>query len=290
MIEAHGQHDHAKVLFGQLALLVYIVQVKILGLLVLVHRRDDAAPVGDAGRVHHVVHVSLKALAKGTDVHGEHGDLQVGLNLFGHCDLLGGVHAAGRGAEIVTQHLIAASDTMDEGDLCRGLSVGRALEPRLGAAGQAGHPLELDAGQHIGVVAPSELSLAPGVKGLKAGGEHHRADGYLGVGGLHVQVNGLLRAGFHALATAGAGVHVNDIGLRHGSHRRAIDCLPWRDVALVIVRAELRADLGAQATVVALVHVHVARLVEHLCGERAGLSRQRFHLGVGHDVDVGVDL
>ncbi len=107
----------------------------------------------------------------------------------------------------------------------------------------------------------------------------------------HLQVDGLLGAGLDAESAAGAGVHIDEPGIGYGAEAgRAVDGLGWGQGALVVVRAGLGTDLGAEAAAIAEVGVDEASLVGDGGGEGAGLAGEVGEMGVGEEGDVGVEV
>ena len=87
---------------------------EVAGLLELADRGGHGAAVGDTGQGLDLVDVGLEILAKGAEVHEKDGDLEVGVELFGQGDLLGGEHAAGGGAVASAAEIVAGADAVDE--------------------------------------------------------------------------------------------------------------------------------------------------------------------------------
>jgi hypothetical protein len=65
---------------------------------------------------------------------------------------------------------------LDEGNTFRRLAVEGTLGEPMRRASEAQHPLELEAGDHIGVSTVSELAFQFRQEGLKTRAENHRPD------------------------------------------------------------------------------------------------------------------
>jgi hypothetical protein len=98
----------------------------------------------------------------------------------------------------------------------------------------------------------------------------------------HIQIDGLLGAGLDTEAAAGAGVHIDEPGIRDGAEARwAVDGLGRGQGAFVDVGPGLGTDAGAEAAAVAEVRVDEAGLVGDGGGEGAGLAGEVGEVGVG---------
>ena len=113
----------------------------------------------------------------------------------GHHRLLGGDHAADRRAIFVAAPGIARADALNPGDAFGLLAVRPPDDVALERPGGRQHPLELDAGQHVGIAAEAELALLLRGELLKAGGQDDRADFQLDRPLAHGVVDGVLLAG-----------------------------------------------------------------------------------------------
>ena len=111
--------------------------------------------------------------------------------------LLDRVHAAQLRAERVADLLVARPRAGDVGDAVRDLAVAGAQDGVEGSRG-CEQPVHLHAGDDVGVGAVAVLGLEVGGEELVAGGDDHGCDLDLDLGVLHVQADGVGRAGFHA--------------------------------------------------------------------------------------------
>jgi hypothetical protein len=180
---------------------------------------------------------------------------------------------------------------MDEGDLVGFGAVGRAFEVSGGGAGEAGEALELESGEDVVIDLVAVLPLDASVKGGEARGEEE--GGAVDGGGVvvHMEVDGTCGANGDTLAAAGAEVHIDEPGIGHGAEAWwAVDGLGGREPALVVVGAGDGADGGAEATIVALVRVDEAGLVEDGGGEGAWGAKEVGEEGVGEEGDVVVGV
>ena len=137
--------------------------------------------------------------------------------LAGDNRLLGGVHAADRGAIVPAAGLVPGADALNPGYLYRVPAVGRTLHLALERAGGGKDTLKLQAGHHVGHPAVAILALDGGVKRLKAGSQHHRTDLQFDFFFFHFVVNGFGLADGHALETLAAEAAVQaSLGFSHG--------------------------------------------------------------------------
>ena len=142
----------------------------------LVDAGDEGADVAHAQLVLGPIAIAVEILAEGPQVEEEDGDVQARLVLLGQDRFLGGGHAADRRAVGVVAALVARADALDEGQPAGGLAVGRAADVAVRGTGGREHPLELQAGEHVGGQPVAELAAAGGVEGLETGREDHAAD------------------------------------------------------------------------------------------------------------------
>ncbi len=181
----HAEHHQVEVLVPLGALLVEVANARGLR----ARHLDDAG--GDGPNVLHAVlvarpvDVAVELLAERPHVHAEDGDVEIlpaGV-LQGDHGLLGGAHAADGGAVAVAAGGVAAAHALDEGDLPDFAAIRGPLHVTAGGTRGREHPLELHAGEHVGVSPVAELAAQRGLELLEAGREDHAAHVDLHFGG-----------------------------------------------------------------------------------------------------------
>ena len=93
--------------------------------------------------------------------------------LLGKNGFLGGGHATDRRTVVVVASVVAGTHALDEGKTPRRLSIGGPTDVAMRGTGGREHPLELDAGEHVGGQPVAELASPRGIEGLEPGREDH---------------------------------------------------------------------------------------------------------------------
>ena len=207
--------------------------------------------------------------------------------------VLGGLHAADRGAVVVADLHVAGAHALEEGDPSRLLAVARPLDVPLRGAGGAQEPLQFDARDHVreGVVAV--LVLQGGLELVGPQGKDRPGDRDRHVLGLLVVVDGVGLAELLADTALAARVvqavgRVDDRHGRDGLRERDADAPRLRE-ALIVRVGQAHGTLGrADAAAGALRLVHVARVPADAGGELGRLAVQGQELRVRQQVDVRV--
>ncbi len=254
-----------------------------------------AASIDHPFVLHPVVEL-LIPLAKGPHVDVEDGDPGVGQFIPHQMGVLGGVHAADAGAIGHAGVRVAGTDTVDEDHVLRLLPVEEDLPRR--RAGGGGEPLELQAGEDVGIHPVAELRLGPRIDQVEAGGDDDGCHVHLNELLLLVEVDGVGGAGILALERLAAhpareidaGVGIDRVHQRDRLREGDVDRGPFPQplVEGIDHPAMHPAGLSAGPAPFAQVLLHVPGLLLNSDVERSDLPFDGDDLGVGHQLDVGV--
>ena len=253
---------------------------------VLPDQGDHVPHVADAVLLLGSLHVLVEVLAVGPHIHVEDGRLDLSYMLPGDDRLLGGVHAADRGAVSPPTGCIPRAHALDEGDAGGDVAIRRALHPPLEGAGSGQDALELDAGHHVGVAPVAILTLQPSIELLETRGQDDGSHAELLRLLMVVVPDGIGQAQVLAQPAADALFPVNGEGQRHGLGVPDVHRCALAQPLVEDIHGAHRAGTSAHPAAGAPLQVNVPRLLLYLDGEVTHLAGDPRHLGAGHDLDV----
>ena len=210
--KSHRQHDQVELLLDHPPVpwpdgqdrLGLVSEQQVVGVRILFDRGEHVPDISDAVLLLRPLYVLVEVLAVGPHIHVEDGRLDLGHVLLGDDRLLGGVHAANRGAVPPPTGRIPRAHALDEGDAGGDVAIRGALHlPLEGTRGRE-ESLEFDAGHHVGVAPVAELRPHVARHRLQPERQHHRPHLQFDDFFLHVVVNAVLLAGVDALQALGA--------------------------------------------------------------------------------------
>ena len=209
-LQAEGEHDHVELLFGRFHLGTCVDDPKVLRPRHLVGPGDERSQIPHAQPVPRPIVVAVEILAEGAHVEEEHGHVQARHVLLGQDRLLGGGHAADRGAVVVVAGRVARTHALDERQPRGRPAVAGSKNVPPGRARGGEQPLELHVREYVGSEAEAELAPPPRVERLEAGRKNDGTD---------LQADGFLRL----VVVDGSGLA--DLGAQSALARREMDAV-----------------------------------------------------------------
>ncbi|OPY87848.1 MAG: hypothetical protein A4E71_00822 [Smithella sp. PtaU1.Bin162] len=201
--ETDGEDHHIKFFFGETAILIYIFDKQIIGLLHFLDNRRHRTDVANAVFFFGAIDKAVEILTVGTDVHVENCRLQTFGVLLADYRLFGCIHTAHRRAPAVVAGNVAGTDALNEGDFFRFLAVGNSLDMAEERTGRGQNPFKLNGRHHIFINAVAVFPAQPCIEYFKAGRGNHGTDFNRFFFYFHLMVNGLGDTGINALIAFG---------------------------------------------------------------------------------------
>ena len=199
--QPHRQDDHVE-LFLDNALLrprLDVGQPNVLTRRILFQRTHLTAHEAHATHVLGSGVERLEPFAESSQVRVEDRRLDRALVLFGDDGLFGCVHAADRGAVVLSRRSISGAHALDPGDRPRSAPVRRPLQMSFVRTRGTENALELHAAYYVGVTPKAVLGLQRRVELLVAIGQDDGPNSELDLPVRHTVVNGIGLARFDAL-------------------------------------------------------------------------------------------
>ena len=170
--QTHGE-DHQIEFFGLDAVgFVHIGDFQVFGAGVLGHPGDHGPDVADAVNLPGPLVIAVKTLALGPQVQEKDGGFHPGVVFPGDHGLLGGLHAADRGAVFPADAGIPGADALNPGDFLGFGVIAGAFDLTAAGPGGGQEALEFQGIEDIGIPLITVFRLLQGVEGPEPRGQN----------------------------------------------------------------------------------------------------------------------